>query len=58
MVEYQLYILTEDDRIKSREDICCEDDESAKRAARQMVDGHAVELWQASRKIAKFLPGS
>src|SRR5579871_4055389 len=52
MVEYQVYILADGDRIKRREDIVCEDDEAAKKRARQMVDGHAVELWQATRKIA------
>jgi hypothetical protein len=55
-VEYQIYILTDDDHIKGRKDIFCDDDEAAKKQARQMVNGHAVELWQAARKIAKFTP--
>ena len=34
----------------------CDDDEEAKRVSRQMVDGHAIELWQEARKIALFEP--
>ncbi len=56
MVEYQVYVLGDGDHIKGRKDICCEDDEAAKKQARQMVDGHAIELWQAARKIATFVP--
>jgi hypothetical protein len=56
MKDYQIYVLHADDRIKSRQDISCEDDETAKKAAEQMVDGHAVELWQQARKVAKFNP--
>jgi hypothetical protein len=34
----------------------CEDDEEAKRFAKQTVDGHAIELSQEARKIALFEP--
>jgi hypothetical protein len=34
----------------------CEDDEEAKRVTKQMVDGHAIELWQEARMIATFEP--
>jgi len=37
-------------------DVVCDDDEQAKRRAEQLVDGHAVELWQEARKIAEFRP--
>jgi hypothetical protein len=56
MKEYQVYFLTEDNHIMRREDLFCEDDDDAKRFAKQMVDGLAVELWQAARKIAQFVP--
>jgi hypothetical protein len=36
-------------------DLQCENDEAAKEQARQLVDGHDVELWQLDRKIAVFL---
>jgi hypothetical protein len=29
-------------------------DEEAKQRAKQLVDGHAVELWQEGRKVATF----
>lgn len=56
MAEYQVYILTDGDHIKGRQDVSCEDDEAAKQQARQMVNGQAIELWQATRKIARFTP--
>jgi hypothetical protein len=34
----------------------CDDDEEAKRVSKQMVDGHAIELWQEARRIALFEP--
>lgn len=56
MKEYQVYILHEDGHIKSRTDLSCENDEEAKKRAQQLVDGHAIELWQQARKIVKFEP--
>jgi hypothetical protein len=32
----------------------CADDDAAKERAKQLVDGHDVELWQLDRKIAEF----
>ena len=45
-----------DGRISQRVPIACDDDEEAKRRTKQMVDGHAIELWQEARKIATFGP--
>ncbi|MBU6461628.1 MAG: hypothetical protein KGK01_02765 [Bradyrhizobium sp.] len=56
MKEYQVYFLSEDNHIKRREDIVCGDDENAKKIAKRMVDGLAIELWQATRKLARFAP--
>jgi len=56
MLEYRVYILNDDGKIKSGKDLTCKDDEQAKKVAKQMVDGHAIELWQAARKIAHFAP--
>jgi hypothetical protein len=39
-----------------RIEIICANDEEAKDRAKQLVDGHAVELWQEARKIATFKP--
>ena len=54
MAEYRAYILAPDGRIMKPVDLECEDDEAAKIAAQQLVDGHDVELWQGRRKIATF----
>jgi hypothetical protein len=35
-------------------DLVCDDDDGAKKCARQMVDGHDVELWEHDRRVAKF----
>lgn len=54
MREYRAYVLGQDGRIKDRIDLTCADDEAAKKQAKQLVDGHDVELWQLGRKIATF----
>jgi hypothetical protein len=36
--------------------LVCDDDEEAKRVTEQLVDGHAIELWQQARKVATFEP--
>ena len=51
---YHAYIIGDDDHITGRVEIVCEDDEEAKRLAKQLVDGHAVELWQQTRKVARY----
>ena len=53
---YYAYVIGEDGHITNRVEVICDDDEEAKRCARQMVDGHAVELWQGARKVATFEP--
>jgi hypothetical protein len=55
MQGYYLYIMG-DGHVQDRVDLMCVDDEHAKERARQLVDGHAVELWFESRKIAEFKP--
>jgi hypothetical protein len=35
-------------------DIVTENDESASERARQLVDGHDVELWRQERRVALF----
>jgi hypothetical protein len=54
MAEYRAYILTPDDHIAQAVDLFCEDDESAKERAKQLVNGHDVELWQLGRKVGTF----
>jgi hypothetical protein len=54
MAEYRAYIVGEEGRIVRAVELLCPDDESAKEYAKNLVDGHDVELWQGKRKIAKF----
>jgi hypothetical protein len=43
-----------DGHILNRIDLLCAADDEAKDRAKQLVDGHDVELWQMGRKIAEF----
>jgi hypothetical protein len=54
MREYRAYIMGPDGHIERRVDLICKDEDTAKEQARQLVDGHDVELWQGSRKLARF----
>ncbi len=44
MPGYYAYLIGVDGRFTKRVAIVCDDDEEAKRFARQLVDGHAIEL--------------
>lgn len=55
MSEYRAYLMGADGHIQSRVDLTCEDEEAAKEQAKQLADGHDVELWQRGRKIATFI---
>jgi hypothetical protein len=54
MAEYRAYIIGADGRFLRAIELVCPDDDSAKQYARQLVDGHDVELWQADRHVANF----
>jgi hypothetical protein len=54
MREYRAYLIGPDGRITQRTELVCANDEAAKEHARQLVDGHDVELWQGDRKIETF----
>ena len=54
MAEYRAYILGEDGHFLRAIEFTCPDDAAAKERARQLVDGHDVELWQGDRPVAKF----
>jgi hypothetical protein len=44
--------LGENGHIKGRLEIRCPDDEAALERAKQLTDGHPVELWERYRRIA------
>lgn len=54
MQGYRAYIGDEDGHVQNRVDLVCQDELEAKRLAKQLVDGHDVELWQLDRKIETF----
>jgi hypothetical protein len=52
MIGYYAYLTGDDSHIT----IVAANDEEAKEQAKQLIDGHAVELWQEGRKVATFHP--
>jgi hypothetical protein len=54
MAEYRAYILAPDGHIIKDVDLDCPSDDAAKEAAKKLVDGHDVELWQFGRRIETF----
>jgi hypothetical protein len=53
---YRVFLIRPDGQIKDRVEFFCENEGQAKERAKQLVDGHAVELWDEGRKIANFEP--
>lgn len=54
MPEYRAYIIGLDGHFQKSVPLECADDDAAKAQAKQLVDGHDIELWQRDRKIATF----
>lgn len=54
MAEYRAYIVGHDGHFQTAVPLDCLDDETAKKRAELLVDGHDVELWQRTRKVAVF----
>ena len=54
MPEYRACLLGGDGSVARAILLLCPDDATAKEYARQLVDGHDVDLWQDDRHIAKF----
>ncbi|MBR1211276.1 hypothetical protein [Bradyrhizobium sp. JYMT SZCCT0180] len=52
MQEYRAYI--NDGRIQQRFDLTATDEGTAWEQAKRLVDGHDVELWQGTVKVAKL----
>ena len=55
-VGYCAYVFDHDGHIVQRIEVLCDDDEEAKRRAEQLVDGHAIKLWQEARPAASSQP--
>jgi hypothetical protein len=54
MSQYRAYIIGSDGELQNSVPFDCADDAVARKKAKQLVDGHHVELWQLTRKIAPF----
>jgi hypothetical protein len=52
--DYRAFILGPDGHVIDRTDMFCANDEAAKKRAKQLVNGHDVELWHHDRKLAEF----
>jgi hypothetical protein len=50
--DYRAFIIGRDGHFHSSVALDCANDEAAIVAAKQLIDGHDVELWQRDRKIA------
>ena len=51
---FYAYIVDPNGHVLRRVDLAIESEEVARERAKQLVDGHDVELWQLDRKIATF----
>jgi hypothetical protein len=51
---FYAYIVDENGHVLRRVDLVLDSEVAAKERAKQLVDGHDVELWQRDRKIATF----
>jgi hypothetical protein len=54
MTGYRVYVIGIDGHFLRAIELVCPDDESAKEYARQLIDGHDLELWQGDRKVEAF----
>lgn len=54
MRDYRAFVIGADGRIKESLEFWAEDDDAAKEQARQLVDGHDIELWHRTEKIAEI----
>jgi hypothetical protein len=54
MPDYRVYIVGSDGHFFNSVPLECDDDTEALERAKQLVDGHDIELWQRDRKIARF----
>ena len=54
MAHYRAYIIGADGHIWKAVDLVSKDDGEAIEAAKRLVDGHDVELWEQTRKVGVF----
>ena len=54
MSYYRVYIVGQDGHFVDAINLDCADDGAAIESARQLVDGHDIELWQEGRMVTKL----
>jgi hypothetical protein len=54
MTGYRAYIVGQDGHFISATELECADDEAALKYAKQLVNGHDVEIWSGPRFIARL----
>lgn len=52
--DYHAFVLGPDGHVQFRHDLYCATDAEAIERAKQLVDGHDIELWHREKKIATF----
>ncbi|MBR1122962.1 hypothetical protein JQ628_15655 [Bradyrhizobium lablabi] len=55
MPEYRACLMNDDGSVLRSVQLLCPDDDTAKEYARQLVDGHAIELWRGGIRIGQFM---
>jgi len=57
MPSYRIYALSKDDHVRGQpQTIHCADDTAAVAVAKQLLDGHALEVWNDSRLVKRLEP--
>ena len=54
MPEYRAYVIGSDGHFYRVVPLDCVDDAEAMEQAKQLLDGHDIELWQLDRKVARL----
>jgi hypothetical protein len=55
MPEYRIFALTNDNHVKDVPSvIVCRNDTEALEAAKKMLDGHDIEVWDGVRRVSRL----
>ena len=54
MSDYRVYIIGADGHVVRAIQLNCRDDNAAIESAKQLINGHDIELWQRDRRVARF----
>lgn len=54
MLEYRAYFVRDDGHFAKVVTLDCADDETAIAEAKQILDGHDIELWQQARMVTRL----